>query len=254
MRWFRSGRVAAALVVLALLGCDQAAKLIGNGGEDEKAALANPAFTNPIVMQIPADTYAAAERVAAMNGVDERPTNGAAYNSSDFLPCHVPDPLTPGVGFNISIGSYPFGRDVVVNWLAGKGLVIVYRYTIRYPNATSAQYGTENTFICPVVSDAILPYVPEDQRAQGVHNGLVIPLLSRKFGAWTYRNRYEADVLGSGKVKMFAGTFTYTLESAIPNGVVAGEGTGSVKVMLNPDNGQWQVTEYQNQDPSISLQ
>jgi len=249
MRWFRSGRVAAALALLALSGCDQ-----GNGGEDEKAALLNPAFTNPILMQFPPDTYAAAQRAAAMNGVDERPTNGAAYNSSDFLPCHVPDPVNPGVGFGISIGQYQFGRDVIVNWLARKGLVLVNRYTIRYPNTTYAQYGTENTFICPVVSDAMLQYVPEEARAGGLHNGLTIPLLWRKFGEWTYRNRYETDVPGSGNVKMFAGTFTYTLESAIPNGVVAGVGTGSVKVMLNPDNGQWQVTEYQNQDPSISLQ
>jgi hypothetical protein len=253
MRSFRSGRVAAALALLALSGCDEASKLFGNGGEDEKAALANPAFTNPILMQLPTDTYAASLRVAAMNGVDNRPTNGAAYNSSDFLPCHVPDPITPGVGLNVSIGTYPFERDAVVNWLAGKGLVLVNRYTIRYPNATSAQYGTENTFICPVVSDAMLQYVPEEARAGGVHNGLAIPILWRKFQAWTYQNRYETDVPGSGKVKMFAGTFTYTFESAIPNGVVAGEGTGSVKVMLNPDNGQWQVTEYQNQDPSITL-
>jgi hypothetical protein len=254
MRWFRDGRIAAALAVLTLAGCDQAAKLTGNGDEDEKAALANPAFTNPILMQLPADTYAAAQRAAAMNGVDERPTDGAAYNSSDFLPCHVPSPINPGIGFYVSIGTYPFGQDVVMNWLASKGLTSVNRYTIRYPNATSAQYGTENTFICPVVSDAMLQFIPEDQRAGGVHNGVAIPLLRRKFDAWTYRNRYETQIPGMGSVKVFAGTFTYTLESVIPGATPSGSGTASVKAILNPDTGRWQSDSYQGQDPSLTLE
>ena len=40
-----------------------------------------------------------------------------------------------------------------------------------------------------------------------------------------------------------AGTFTYTIQPLVPGISFDPQGTGSVKMMLNPDNGQWRYLE-----------
>lgn len=159
-----------------------------------------------------------------------------------------------GINFSAGIGFYNFTGDTVALWLAKKGILDIQRYPIRHSMPEDRDYGKVSTFICPVVTENLRQYLPPEQRAVDIHGGLDVPLLKRTFVAWTYRNRYETQIPGMGTIKVFAGTFTYSLESIIPGATSTGVGTASVKAVLNPDTGHWQADSYQGQDPPVTLQ
>jgi hypothetical protein len=241
---------------LLLAGCD---KIGGPSGalaaDDENAALAIPQFMQPLMLHLPADAYRSSLFAAAMHGVDTRPTNGAVYNSINFMPCRaLSDPQYQLYRYTPSIDNYRFSPDDMTSWLFKENIVRYFKYPIHYTQVLFPGYGNFNLFICPVVMDAALQYMPAGQRPATVHEGLDIPLLQRKFVAWTYRNRYDTDVPGRGIVKVFAGTFNYTFTSSIPGVILYGYGTASVKVMLNPDTGKWENAGLTYTDPKIALQ
>jgi hypothetical protein len=43
------------------------------------------------------------------------------------------------------------------------------------------------------------------------------------------------------------------MNSLVKGAVFSGEGTASVKMQLNPDNGQWTITDFRQHDPSLSF-
>ena len=247
--------ILAALIVLA--GCDQKS---GSHSifqaDDEAAALAAPQFTAPIMLHLSSDTYAAAQVAAAMHGNSPIYPPESHTVGINLTPCRDTEDHFWGDGINFSagIGFYNFTGDTVALWLAKKGILDIQRYPIRHSMPEDRDYGKVSTFICPVVTENLRQYLPPEQRAVDIHGGLDVPLLKRTFVAWTYRNRYETQIPGMGTIKVFAGTFTYSLESIIPGATSTGVGTASVKAVLNPDTGHWQADSYQGQDPPVTLQ
>jgi hypothetical protein len=209
------------------------------------------------MLHLSGDTFAQAQAAHAMNGVAPIYPAESHIAGINLLPCRGSDDnyIYPSTfAFSASIDSYQFPRDTVERWLIGKGIVELQRYPIRHSMPTDMLYGRTSTFTCPVVSENLRQYLPAEQKAENIHGGLVIPLILRSFQSWTYRNTYDTPTSGSGTVKVFAGTFTYTLTSNIPGVLVYGAGTASIKMMLNPDTGHWETAEFSLQDPRIALQ
>jgi hypothetical protein len=53
-------------------------------------------------------------------------------------------------------------------------------------------------------------------------------------------------------VNVFAGTFSYRVDPLVPIVSFSGEGTGTVKMFLNFDNGQWTIDSWEEHDPAIA--
>ena len=90
-------------------------------------------------------------------------------------------------------------------------------------------------------------------QGQDLHGALVIPVGQRICSRWTYVNHYESPILGRGNAKVFAGTFSYTMKPLADGVQFSGDGTASVKMYLNPDNGQWTVMDFELHDPQLSV-
>lgn len=243
-------------VALLLSGCGQGSSTSATT-DDEVAALSAPQFAQPIMLHLSGDTFAQAQAASAMQGNSPIYSADSHVVGINLLPCHGSDdnhiyPTT--YAFSAFIDSYTFPRDAIEHWLIRKNILQIQRYSIRHSMPADFYYGKITTFECPVLTEGLRQYLPANQNGADIHGGLVIPLLTRKFVAWTYRNRYETQMPNAGTVKVFAGTFTYTLESTIQGATPSGTGTASVKAILNPDTGKWQSDSYQGQDPSLTLQ
>ena len=256
---------------VALAGCDDKKNVAASRGavtsaasessgpaEDEVAALSAPQFSYPLNLHIGADAFAAGRYAASLNGVEPPasmlPGGAGMMVGINLTPCHdTQTPPDPSTTFQASIENYGINYDSVVAWLVQSGVVERHLYPIQFTQAGDPLNGQRRTFECYVVTEMARRHLPPSMSGADIHAGFDIPLLTRKFVAWTYRNRYETQIPGLGTVKVFAGTFTYTFVSAIPGVSVSGVGTASIRSSLNPDTGKWKSDSYQGQDPSISL-
>lgn len=219
--------------------------------EDEAVALSAPQFTAPILVRVNADAYQQSQQLEALNGVDPRATNGAAYERTAFAPC----------GMSIQDAAFTVQADMdgpargadLVNALTKSSLYRFSSYNIQYPNRTSNDNGIYNIFICAVRSDEARDYLLPADRGQDIHGPVSLLFSRRLFSAWAYRNRYEAPVSGRGSVKVFAGTMSYKMDVVMPIGSYNGVGTASVRVTLNPDTGKWEVESFELHDPELTL-
>lgn len=152
-----------------------------------------------------------------------------------------------------SLSSAPsLNSDDVMAWLIRHNLVAVQQYTINVLNSGGGL--TPTTFFCPIVQEAVRQFLPADQQNVDIHHGIGFPLAYRMLMRFTYENEYDTQTPGMGNVKVYAATFSYALMTRLPGVSFSGPGTGSVKMYLNPDNGQWTTADYQQQDPTIALQ
>jgi len=234
------------------------------GGADEAAALAYSEFTKPKVLHIDRDGFLQARRLEALNGVssynvasDLNPSGGP----NDFRPCFERGPIAPdGDAIDARFVGYSFDPGVIYKWLSSNNFIQFETYNIRYPKTeainASGSFGkgfkAAAVFVCAILNDNVGKYLPPNQ-ARDVHNGLDIPIGRRALTKWTFRNRYDTPVPGKGNVKVFAGTFTYRIDPIVPIVAFPGEGTATVKLYLNPDNGRWTIDNWQMQDPGITL-
>src|SRR6185312_10266521 len=151
---------------------------------------------------------------------------------------------------NPSIDTITYDRMAVTNALFARNIYHFDTYTIHYPNATMPEYGNENTFYCAVMTEgAIRP--PPGQPSLAIHQAINMPLGQRIFKTWTYSNEYTTPMPGHGDVHVFSGTFTYVIRLTLPLGNFASEGTGTAKVMLNPDTGQREIVSLVLNDPQL---
>jgi len=220
-----------------------------SSSEDENAVLASPQFTAPIMLHLGADAYEKSRELAALNGADPRSTNGAVYEKTDFSPCSVIkqqifDYIDP------SIDAISYDRASLTNALFVQNIYHFDTYTIRYPNATMPEYGTENTFYCAVRTEGVIQ-PPPGQPTLAIHQPINVALGQRVFKAWTYRNEYTTPMPGHGDVQMFSGTFTYAIRLTLPLGNFTSDGTGSAKVALNPDTGRREIVSLALNDPQL---
>jgi hypothetical protein len=220
--------------------------------DDEAAILASPQLTTPITLHLNQDGYQQAQELAALNGSDPRPTYGAAYEASAHSPCG-----TNGQDVAARLGANVYGVAIDDPTLSGALMrAQLYQfptYTIQYPNRTTEDNGTYNVFACAVVADTVRQYLSPNQAGADLHNGIYLNFARRTFTAWTYRNRYETQIPGRGTVKVFAGTLTYRMDVSIPIGSYNGDGSASIKAMLNPDKGTWEISDFELHDPQLML-
>lgn len=230
----------------------QLSNLLGAGGADETAALSNPEFTKPVVLHIDPDGFRGAQRLRALNGVSN--FGPGDFNEvgglNDFPPCveQARNAGNPGIGANID--RYNFGQGIIARWMSNNRFIEFDSYTVRYPKWGNSK--APATFVCPMLNPNVSKYFPPVQGGN-LHNGLDIAIGRRVLTKWTHRNRYDTPLPGKGNVKVFAGTFTYRIDPLVPIVSFPGEGTATVKLFLNPDNGRWTIDNWQKQDPSISL-
>ena len=215
---------------------------------EESLVLSNIAFLSEIVMSLNSDANESSIQLQSMGGVDNRQTYGAAYDQTDFPGCSA-DPHKLGY-LNLTPN---LDNDSVVAWLEHEGFLNLVTVTISYPHAQFPGYGTANTFYCPVLTASLHEFVPGGDRVD-IHHTVRFPFARRVFDRWTYENRYQAQTAAQGAVKVFAGTFSYHFESKLPGVSFSGPGAGTVKLFLNPDNGQWTIADYNLHDPTIMLE
>lgn len=232
-----------------------AASAAPQSSDDESAAVFFPAFTEQVILHVERDDFDEAQVLAGMNSVDPKPTYGAAYEQNDFSPCvgrAGPGSEMAGLSAYITGNKGPVDPTTFSNWLILHKLYEQHVFQITFTNASMANsYGNSVVYTCAVVSEHIQKYIPPDQRPNGIHNGFAMPMAKRMFNGWTYRNRYSTPVPGRGDVKVLAGTFTYSMEPLTPFISFGGTGIASVKVMLNPDTGQWNIVNAQLRDPPL---
>lgn len=240
--------------MLVLLVCCSEAKDAKPRGADETAALSDSKFTTPIVLRLGQDGYSQAQKLVAMNGVDNRRTSGARYETSRYLPCGGQREYSGSLQISTHIDNgYDFDDMTMKKWLSNNRIIESVTYNIRYPNAGSENpYGNNDDYVCPIVNDNVSKYFSSIQ-GRNVHNGLDIPIGRRVLTKWTFRNRYSTDIPGKGNVKVFAGTFTYMVVSMVPIVSFSGEGTVTVKMYLDPDTGRWTKDNWEKDDKRISL-
>jgi hypothetical protein len=228
------------------------------GSADEAAALSNPPFANPIVLHIDPDDFSQAQRLKSLNGVSDSEFGVLTA----FSPCvNLEDGSGNHSGINAYIAGYNFDPGILATWLSNNRIIQYENYHIRYPreeaqNATglygSDGFRTATTYGCTVVNDSVGKYLSSSP-GENVHNGLDIPVGRRILTKWTFSNRYETPVPGRGNVKVFAGTFSYRIDPLVPIVSFSGEGTATVKMFLNPDDGQWTIDKWEEHDPSITI-
>jgi hypothetical protein len=262
----RNGRgfrfaVIAALVVLVVAGCGRSP----NGGgsysnptssnapatvdpnvptaAEQHLAFSNSQFTNLVMLHIPADDFASTQMLAQQTGQVEwwtfvRSNIGCAQSGYAANLTSHPLPTIDGYGLD---------GNAVESTLEQAGVRAVQSYTLTLD---PTPWGSINrSFACLINTGTMAQFVP----GQNLHGDLAIPIGQRVCTRWTYANHYQTPVPGQGTVQVFAGTFTYTMKPLVTGVQFPGTGTASVKLSLNPDNGQWTVVDFQLRDPPISF-
>lgn len=218
--------------------------------EDEAAALTPSKFTDPVTLSLNIDANDVIPTISALKGVDNRSTNGAVYEKSDFSGCQVD---SSQISVALSISGYNLSPQSITAWMIRQGFLTVMTYPITYPNARYPGLGNANTFLCPVINDTLREHFPSGIGMVDIHHGIKFRFAHRVFDRWTYENRYDTTVPGKGTVKVFAGTFAYRMESNFPGVSFEGMGSVTVKLYKDPDNGQWTIASYEMREPDIRL-
>lgn len=239
------------LIFIGLAGCGKSPNKQSAGDADEDAALSHSEFVAPILLHIDRDGFSEAQRLRALNGVSNFGPDdlNQAGGLNDFPPCAEQGPDGIRHAIDVNIIGYNFDMGVVAGWMRNNRFIEFETYNLRYPKFASK---APAVFVCPILNDNVGKYLPSNQ-ARNIHNGIDIPIGRRILTKWTYRNRYETPAPGRGNVKVFAGTFTYKIDPIIPIVSFSGEGTATVKLYIDPDNGRWTVDSWEQHDPGITL-
>ena len=238
----------------------------GNTGKLKQTALDRPEFSAPITLHLEQDGNAENGVLNGLNGIDSRPytsitwSGGPDHFNGNFTGCYWS--LNGGavgslsLSLNARINAYPQGfsnQDSLFNWLVNHRAINVFVWTVKYTNLAYPGYGDTITWYCPVVNEK---FAAEHAVSWigSYHGGVEIGIAKRRVIDWTYTNSYETEIPGKGKVKFFAGTFTYTADATVPDVTFGTDGTGSVKMYLDPDTGKWVVDNLELHEPTITLQ
>lgn len=247
-----------ALAIPLLAGCGKS-----DAEQYKNIALGQKAFTAPIVLHLNSDGYAQSHVLENLHGVDARRytsltwSGGPDHFSGNFPGCigtnsmSTPTPKGRQIALGARLNGYTFDGDILFNFLVNNEIIYVNQWTIRYSNLDYPQYGQVITWFCSVVNAAFI--AQHFSATTDVHRGLNIAIGNRQLLKWTYTKTYEAPLPGAGQVTIFAGTFTYTIIPAVPVVEFASNGSGNVKMHLDPDTGNWVVDAFELSDPDARL-
>lgn len=234
-------------------------------------ALGLPAFNAPIRLLIGPDASSAIPKIEAMKGRVGEPS-GFSQN----IVLYLPDPCVLDYGistFEARFYAPPVAattgkmdirldglngtpRPALDNWVLGNNLIKLRQFDIVNVGAGGHD---AHTFTCPLIDTQLIEKIKlsaPQSVAQGSQNGVNLVIGKRVFEAWTYSNSYTTPLPQKGDVKVFAGTFSYKIEPAVPSVLgfsSNGLGIWRVKMYYDPDRGNWTTLESEKTDPSISL-
>jgi hypothetical protein len=242
----------AILVTVTLSACDQHPKNSGNispnpnvpTAAEQQAIFSSAQFTAPVFLRIPADDFRSSQILASENGSTVewwtfvRSKIGCVQQGAG---ASSPIPLKPSVdGYNID------GTQLEsVLERAGVRAVQSYSLTLDPTPWGTAPY----SFSCTVNTGNMAPFA----QGQDMHGALAISIVQRVCSRWTFVNHYQTAVPGQGNAQVFAGTFAYSMKPLVDGAQFTGDGTASVKMYLNPDNGQWTIASFELHDPPLSI-
>lgn len=202
-----------------------------------------PQFTRLIFLHIPPDDFASAQTLAAQNG----PLEWWTYLKSQVGCIQSGYATTAGFSAVPTVDRYNLNGNQLANNLEQSGLRTIQSYTL---NLNPTPWGSiQRSFACKVNTAKMATLA----QGQNFHGELAIPIGQRMCQRWTYVNQYQTATPGQGPVKVFAGTFSYAMKPLVDGVQYPGQGTASVKMVLNPDTGQWTLLDFQLQDPPISI-
>jgi len=253
-----------AIFCLPLAGCDQSA-------DYKEIALSNEKFSSPLVLHFDRDGYDENQILQQQNGVDPSHYEQLMAAGNSVRPVYGSHPPyypgcyeqyePPGPPSNLDflaldgrIGGYKFqSPNAVLFWALNHDVLAIYASKITYPNLGSNWEGNTKIWYCPVVNDKFaggrfLPGNPQEP-----HHGTDLIVGNRTGVHWTFSNVYDADIPTKGKVKVFSGSFTYTINSTATDISFGSDGSASIKMFLDPDNGKWTIVDFPMHEPSITL-
>jgi hypothetical protein len=211
---------------------------------EQTVVFSYPQFTAPIKMHIPADDFASAQTLAAENGGT---VDWSTYLGSN-IGC-VQQGYATVIGFRPmpSVDGYNIDGHQLEDVLEQSRFRSVQSYSLTL-NPTP--WGSiARSFACTVNTGNTTLFAP----FQAPHGELAVLVGERGCKHWTFVNHYQTAVPGQGNAKVFAGTFVYAVKGLVDGAQFSGDGTASVKLYLNPDNGQWTVTNFELHDPPLSF-
>ena len=272
----------APLVGLLLAGCGD------SSSEYREVALKQPQFSQPVVLHVDRDGYAIAEALGSWSGVNGRHYAMPTHIEYDIYPLCINSlvrDLKNSLGeltHDARLGSYKFDGSAVAPgsplyrtrsavrgdignqqqgsnredptlfyWMINHGVLDTKQFDIAYSDIGGT--AQDVSWYCTYVDDRFA----RAHSVEGVtdfHNGVDLVAGRRELVGWTYANTYETDFPGKGKVKVFAGTFTYTIKPLMPDLSFKEDGKASIKMFLDPDTGQWTIISFDIGDPSLTLQ
>jgi hypothetical protein len=259
--------IASILAISVLLSTSVDAQTVAASGE--RAVLEHFNSNGSIFLVSDEDTYAEAQQLEALHGVDTQQLPGLGWSGGPMHRGHFSSGSCSEVGYNgghtpptlldlnakidaawTDPNSSASFRSLVYKWLIKNGVITVKVYTITYPNVgdpgLGQHYRAQLTYYCPIIF-------------RDSHSGLKIPIGKRSFTNWTYKNQYETPVAGKGNVKVFAGIFNYSVIPSRPWSLSPAfrfrdnAGTVTVKAYLDPDNGRWVISNWEMADPGLDL-
>jgi hypothetical protein len=240
-------------VLLSSCGQRHSGNSGGNGSQpdpnaptaaEQSVVFSNAQFIAPVKMHIPADDFASAQVLAAEN-------NGTV-DWSTFLGSQVgcvQQGYATVIGFRPmpSVDGYALDGHQLEDVLEQAHFRSVQSYSLTL-NGTP--WGSiARTFACTVNTGSTTLFAP----FQAPHGELDVLVGERGCKHWTYVNHYQSPVPGQGNAQVFAGTFAYAMLGLVDGAQFSGDGTASVKMYLNPDNGQWTVLSFELHDPPLSF-
>jgi len=211
---------------------------------EQQFVFSNAQFTAPILLHVPPDDFPSSQVLARENGST---VEWWAFNGSN-IGC-VQQGYATTIGFPPlpAVDGYNFDGHTLENVLEGAGVRAIQSYSLTL-NPTP--WGSiERSFSCTITTGSMAPFA----QGQDLHGALTIPLAQRVCSRWTFVNHYQNAVPGQGNAQVFAGTFAYTMKPLVDGARFSGDGTASIKMYLNPDNGQWTVLSFEQHDPQLSF-
>jgi hypothetical protein len=221
----------------------------------EAFALAQPAFTTPIVLELGPDASSEASEIAALHGIyGEGPLNQAPKNYSLCL-LDSKNPIADlgrAPQFIARVKGVDIAQTVLVDWLVRNNVVLFKDFKVRNSYA-------QRTYSCPLLNIDLLKRLRSETPQMVANlwtNAATIVVGKRVLARWTYRNTYTTPFPGKGDVKVFAGTFTYKIDPINNSSLKVSfptAGTWKIKMYLDPDNGKWTVIDSKDDSPTINL-
>lgn len=207
----------------------------------EQLIFNDPRFTNNIALHIPNEGFGSLQILASIDTITWDSAvrlRHSCTESGDHSQVRALGPY---------FDEYELASDVIANDLVASGVQRVESVSLTIPDSPWGPL--TRTYSCVVNNDTMQQYVP----GQNIHAPLDIPVGYRVCKGWSYFNQYDTAVPGQGTVHVLAGTISFEMAPLAEGVAFGGDGTVSIKLHQNPDNGSWVIDTYEVHDPPLTF-